>query len=178
VEDKGASLVRTLDIPARNRSDTPWCIHPRMCVDVKRELLYVRMVERVRFINSKAPVGRVKVPAERLVAIVFKAADETGLPPALILAKLEIESHYNPRAVSSSGARGLAQIVKSTAKELGLPWEQAFHVEQSVLHGARYLKSRIERTGSIRSGLDAYVGHSDPDYPHKVFAVQTTIERR
>ncbi len=137
---------------------------------LKRELLYVKMVDRVRLINYKAP-------AERIVAAVFKAAEATDLSPVLILSKLEVESHYNHKAISSTGARGLAQIVKSTAAELGLPWEQAFNIELSVLHGARYLKSRIEKAGSVKSGLDAYVGFSDPDYPYKVFSVKAIIER-
>lgn len=136
---------------------------------LKTELLRTKMIDRIRRINPRAP-------ADRIVNAVFKAADHTSLPPALILAKLEIESHYNPRAVSRTGARGLAQIVRSTAAELGLPWDQAFNVEQSVFYGAIYLKSRIERAGNIHDGLGHYNGWDDPDYSSKVFRVKASLE--
>jgi len=47
---------------------------------------------------------------------VMKAAENTGLDPALIYAVMRTESNFNPRARSGAGARGIMQLMPRTAR--------------------------------------------------------------
>ncbi len=72
-----------------------------------------------------------------------RAADRTGLDWRLLAAVGYQESHWNPRAVSRTGVRGLMMLTRRTARQLGI--DNRDDPEQSVLGGARYLQSMIER---------------------------------
>ncbi len=66
-----------------------------------------------------------------------QAAAETGVDWRLLAAVGYQESHWNPRAVSPTGVRGIMMLTQDTADQLGIedrvdPW-------QSIIGGARYL---------------------------------------
>ena len=46
-------------------------------------------------------------------------ATRAGLPPEMVLAVIDVESAFNPYAVSSAGAQGLMQVMPFWRKELG-----------------------------------------------------------
>ena len=52
--------------------------------------------------------------------LITQHAEARGLRPDLVRAVVQVESGYNPRAVSSKGALGLMQLMPSTATELGV----------------------------------------------------------
>ncbi len=81
------------------------------------------------------------------------AARDTGLPLALLVAVGEIESNFRPGAVSHAGARGLLQLMPTTAAELRLDPD---HPASNVLAGARYLKQMLDRFKSANLALAAY----------------------
>lgn len=58
----------------------------------------------------------------------------------LLAAQCYQESGFDPRAVSWVGAKGLMQIMPSTAAHLGLPAEHIFDEERNIAAGARYLR--------------------------------------
>lgn len=143
---------------------------------LKREVTRLKMHEYIRTVTAPGqPCHQRDVQSTRIVDAVLRAATTTGLEPELILAKLRIESCLNPRAVSSSGARGLAQIVRSTAAELGLPWHRAFEIEPSVLFGAIYLKRQLDKTGNVYDALGRYNGWDDKQFPAKVLKVHAAL---
>ena len=49
--------------------------------------------------------------AGRFVAVAYRAAQEVGLDPLLVLAVIAVESRFNPIAESVAGAKGLMQII-------------------------------------------------------------------
>src|SRR5256884_1516956 len=71
------------------------------------------------------------------------AAERYALPEALISAVIRVESGFNPRAVSRKGARGLMQLMPSTASILGV--RNSFDPGENIDGGARHLRGLIER---------------------------------
>jgi soluble lytic murein transglycosylase-like protein len=81
------------------------------------------------------------------------AARRTNLPLALLVAVGRVESNLRADARSSADARGLMQVLPSTAQELGL---NADEPASNVLAGARYLKLLFDRFQSSDLALAAY----------------------
>jgi soluble lytic murein transglycosylase-like protein len=71
----------------------------------------------------------------------------------LLTAVARVESEFQPEATSSVGARGLLQVMPTTAAELELGVE---HPTQNVLAGARYLRLQFDHFSSSDLALAAY----------------------
>jgi soluble lytic murein transglycosylase-like protein len=82
-----------------------------------------------------------------------RAARQTKLPLALLTAVARIDSNVRRSARSRAGARGLVQVLPSTAHELAL---DADHAPSNVLAGARYLRLMLDRFHSTDLALAAY----------------------
>lgn len=77
-----------------------------------------------------------------------------------VLGKIQQESAFNPNAVSSAGAKGLAQVLDSTGRDPGYgvtPMSDT-SPEESLRFGADYLAEMVKRTGSLDKALVAYNG--------------------
>lgn len=87
-------------------------------------------------------------------AKVAELAERFDLSPALIEALVWQESRWRPSAVSPVGARGLAQLMPGTARELGVdPHDPLANLEG----GARYLRAQLDRfDGNLERALAAY----------------------
>ncbi len=83
-----------------------------------------------------------------------RAAEATSLDPALIASVIKAESNGDPNAVSSAGAKGLMQLVDSTAADYGV--RRIFDAKENISAGSRYLKDLIDRFGDVRLALAAY----------------------
>jgi peptidoglycan DL-endopeptidase CwlO len=82
-----------------------------------------------------------------------RAAQDTGLPLAMLVAVGQVESNLTAGARSSADARGLLQVLPSTAAELRLNADQP---ASNVLAGARYLEQLLQRFNSTDLALAAY----------------------
>ena len=71
------------------------------------------------------------------------SAREVELDWLLLAAVSYQESHWDPKAKSSTGVRGLMMLTIDTAKSLGI--EDRLDPEQSILGGARYLAKMINK---------------------------------
>jgi len=76
-------------------------------------------------------------------AIIQKAQVKYGIEFSLIKAVIQVESGFNPRAVSKKGARGLMQIMPENFKKLFV--SDPFDPSQNIMGGARYLKQLLTR---------------------------------
>ncbi|MEM7668710.1 MAG: lytic transglycosylase domain-containing protein [Pseudomonadota bacterium] len=89
----------------------------------------------------------------------LRAADITVIDWLhLYRANIEIESAYNPTAVSSAGAIGLGQLMPATATDLGVDpndWRQ------NLGGSARYLAMMLGEFGDVGLALAAY--NAGPD---------------
>jgi soluble lytic murein transglycosylase-like protein len=100
------------------------------------------------------------LPAVRLVSARYQddpALANLNLTPAewsaLFQAMIKVESGYNPSAVSSAGAKGLAQLMPGTAQYLGVDIDDPL---QNLDGGARYLLAQMAEFGSLKLALAAY----------------------
>lgn len=85
---------------------------------------------------------------------VHELAARYDLSPALIEALVWQESRWRANAVSPAGARGLAQLMPGTARELGVDSNDPF---ANLEGGARYLRAQMDRfDGDLEKALAAY----------------------
>jgi hypothetical protein len=68
-------------------------------------------------------------------------------------ANIEVESAYNPRALSPVGAIGLGQLMPDTARDLGV---DPHDIAQNLDGSARYLLMMLEQFGDPALALAAY----------------------
>jgi soluble lytic murein transglycosylase-like protein len=95
------------------------------------------------------------IPVANIREMIKKAAKENNLRPELLEAVVQVESGYNPDAVSSKGASGLMQLMPATAHALGV--SDPFDPEQNLMGGAKYLRQQLDRfNGDEKKALAAY----------------------
>lgn len=111
---------------------------------------------------SRAPVPARPDILAAIEATAFRYAGHPGLRraglsvtdwAALYRANIEIESAYNPRALSGAGAIGLGQLMPDTAQALGV---DPHDTRQNLDGSARYLLMMLDRFGDSRLALAAY----------------------
>ncbi|MGG1877711.1 lytic transglycosylase domain-containing protein [Paenibacillus cisolokensis] len=87
--------------------------------------------------------------------LITAAGERYGVPVSLIKSVIQIESAFNPNAVSSAGAKGLMQLMDGTARGLGV--SDSFDPVQNIDGGTRYLSNLLQRFGGeIAVALAAY----------------------
>ena len=86
--------------------------------------------------------------------IVEAAAKKHNVDPLLVHSVIQVESAYNPYAVSRAGAQGLMQLIPSTARQLGV--RNPFDPKENIEAGVRYLKQLQETFRDDRLALAAY----------------------
>ena len=109
------------------------------------------------------PTGRPRVlypvNVSRFDPILHEAADHYRLPFAFLKAVAKVESNFNPRAVSRAQAKGLMQLIDSTAASMSV--EDPFDPRQSIFGGARYLRILANEFGG-NMALTAAAYNSGP----------------
>ena len=78
-------------------------------------------------------------------SLVGVVARDVGVDPALAYAIVAVESGFNPRAVSITGARGLMQLTSRTARAMGV--YNRFSPRWNLRGGMRYLKKLLGMYG-------------------------------
>ena len=105
-------------------------------------------------------------------SLIRQNGNKYGVDPYLIFLVMEQESHFNTRAVSPKGARGLMQLMPGTGARFGVrrPHDPA----QNISGGTRYLRELLNRfnnrvdlvLASYNAGEGAVIkfGHRVPPY--------------
>lgn len=116
-----------------------------------------KLVTRVityRNTGERSATSRPAEPPADISGIVAEAAEANHVDPLLVHSVIEVESAYNPWAVSPKGAQGLMQLMPATARELGV--ENSFDPRQNIEAGVRYLKYLQDLLHDDRLALAAY----------------------
>jgi Transglycosylase SLT domain len=86
--------------------------------------------------------------------LVEEAAKTFDVNPLLVDSVIQVESDYNPFAVSPKGAEGLMQLMPATAQRFGVT--DSFDPKQNIEAGVRYLKFLQNTFQDDRLAIAAY----------------------
>ncbi len=103
-----------------------------------------------RLVAPPAPAGA----DGQVHALIAEAARSYDVNPLLVDSVIQVESNYNPFAVSSKGAEGLMQLMPATAQRFGAT--NSFDPKQNIEAGVRYLKFLQDTFQDDRLAIAAY----------------------
>jgi hypothetical protein len=86
--------------------------------------------------------------------LVDQAAKNYDVNPLLVDSLIQVESNYNPSAVSPKGAQGLMQLMPATAQRFGVT--DSFDPKQNIEAGVRYLRLLQDTCQDDRLAIAAY----------------------
>ncbi|MEQ8803386.1 lytic transglycosylase domain-containing protein [Haliea sp.] len=119
----------------------------------------------------------VKNSEERLLLLrqVHAAASRASLPPELVLAVIEVESHFDRFAISPVGAQGMMQVMPFWKNEIGRADDNLTMNLTNFEYGCRILQFYLQREkGDLHRALAAYNGSlGSRRYSNKVYQAWT-----
>lgn len=99
--------------------------------------LYYGHVKLFDYVDTQAFRRRIKQRYPEFADLFERAAAENGLSATMLAAQAYQESHWDPKAKSPTGVRGMMMLTWPTARSLGV--KNRLNAEQSIFAGARYL---------------------------------------
>ncbi len=90
--------------------------------------------------SAPAPEAQGGVPFREVIE---EAAGVWGVDADLVRAVIEVESAFEPRAVSAKGAMGLMQLMPATARQYGVA--DLFDPRANIDAGTRHLRTLLDR---------------------------------
>ena len=88
-------------------------------------------------------------------AAIAENAQRQQVAADLVRAVIQVESAFNPTAVSTKGAMGLMQLMPATAVEMGVG--NPFDPDENIRGGVAYLRKLLDRyDGNVELALAAY----------------------
>jgi soluble lytic murein transglycosylase-like protein len=96
-------------------------------------------------------------------SIIADASEKFGIDPNVIKSVILTESAANEKAVSGAKAKGLMQLIDSTAHDMGV--QNVWDPKQNILGGTKYLAEMLRKyNGNLRLALASYnAGPSNVD---------------
>jgi len=112
------------------------------------------------------------IPDPELLKQLHYEATRVNLPPELVLAVIEVESHFDQYAISVSGARGLMQIMPFWLDEIAISDKNLFRVRTNLRMGCTILRYYMDiESDDLTRALARYNGSlGKADYPNKIIA--------
>jgi hypothetical protein len=146
-----AFLAVVAGTPAKGEvtpKDTP---SPRAVSVVRSDARTGRLVRSI-VVKARVTDGNSSEPA--VLTLVEEAAKNLDVSPLLVDSVIQVESNYNPYAISSKGAQGLMQLMPATARRFGVT--NSFDAKQNIEGGVRYLKFLQNTFKDDRLAIAAY----------------------
>lgn len=105
-----------------------------------------------------------------LLKKIHLAATRAQLSPEIVLAVIQIESRFDPYALSRVGARGMMQVMPFWKNEIGRPDDNLMDIDTNLRYGCTILKYYLDKEkGHLTNALARYNGsYGKYWYPEKV----------
>ncbi|WKZ11485.1 MAG: lytic transglycosylase domain-containing protein [Gammaproteobacteria bacterium] len=114
----------------------------------------VWLTDMVGRLGNQVPDADLRV---EILTEAHRQAIRADLPPEMVLAVIDIESAFDPFAISSAGAQGLMQVMPFWREELG--WRRLVDVQDNLVTGCTILKFYFEKEkGDWSKALARYNG--------------------
>ncbi|MGB3341303.1 MAG: transglycosylase SLT domain-containing protein [bacterium] len=138
-------------------------------------LIVSRYEAKAQFINLYLPQISERtgsdITAKRILAAVYENSIDHQLGTDRVLAIIDVESDFNPKAKSDAGAIGLMQVMPVTGiyvgSRLGI-WiggdEDLYEIETNIQIGCVFLKDCIDRLGEYNGQGFYYAGRHKKHY--------------
>jgi len=128
---------------------------------------YYGFIDVFDYVNTRVFQRKVKTVLPKYQALFEEAAKKHEIDWALLAAQAYQESHWDRRARSPTGVRGIMMLTLPTAREVGI--KSRLDAKQSIFGGARYLadlRSRLpeeitepDRTWIALAAYNVGMGH-------------------
>ncbi len=162
---------------ANETAEGVWYKRGNLSIFIERSR--IDRIERERIVESGADtVAAVKRKrrerfwtsgSARIDSLIRQNGSRFDVDPYLIFCVMEQESHFNTRALSPMGARGLMQLMPGTAARFGV--RNSHDPAQNIMGGTRYLKTLLKRFNNrvdlVLAGYNAGEG-AVMKYGHRV----------
>lgn len=105
-----------------------------------------------------------------LLRKIHQAATRAELSPEVVLAVIQVESHFDSYAVSSAGAQGMMQVMPFWKHEIGRADDNLINIETNLRYGCTILKYYLDKEdGNLAQALARYNGsYGKTWYPERV----------
>ena len=98
---------------------------------------YYGYIDVFDYVDTRVFMRRIKERYPKYKKMFDHAAEKNNISPGLLAAISYQESHWNPRAKSPTGVRGIMMLTQPVAKSLGVT--DRLDPEQNIYAGAKYL---------------------------------------
>lgn len=109
------------------------------------------------------------VAESRFDALIDRTARAFVVRPSFLRAVVACESNFDDQALSSAGARGLAQVMPQTARLLGIAPDLLWDPAVNLYSAAKYIRYLVDRYGNdldkVLIAYNAGPGYVNSDRP-------------
>jgi soluble lytic murein transglycosylase-like protein len=114
-----------------------------------------------------------------ILRLVHREASKFNLDPMMVLALINIESHFDQYAISSAGALGLMQVMPFWKNEIGKPSDNLNEIETNLRYGCAILSQYLKREkNNSTMALGRYNGSRGQYwYPERVYKAMRKVWR-
>jgi hypothetical protein len=110
--------------------------------------------------------------AEKIVKAVNEYSKKYRVDQTLIYQVMQVESTFNPKAVSPHNAKGLLQVIEYWHRDK-IAGRNIYDIDTNIDVGTQILREYMDRFKSTTAALQAYVGdHATKTYSNAVYAVK------
>ncbi len=113
---------------------------------------YYGFIEVFDYVDTRTLTRRIKRVLPKYQPMFERAGQKYNIDWTLLSAQSYQESHWNPRAKSPTGVRGIMMLTQITAKEVGI--KNRLHAEDNIMGGAKYLSKMQKRLPESVVGHD------------------------
>ena len=153
------AIISLLEAISTKNSEKDVSINININSEKLESILGLDTLTSVQNSNAVNITSKDKSVNANIESVVQKVSKKYGIDENLIKSIIKVESNFNPKAVSSVGAKGLMQIMPFNYDSLGIT--DPFDIEQNIEGGVKYIKKCLDMySGNVQMALMAYNGGS------------------